>query len=353
MPPPPPPPPPMPGMGGPPPPPPPGGPPGLGSLPSRPAGGGANRGALLSDISKGKALKKTVTNDRSAPVVGKVSGGGGGGPPIGGAPPVPGFGGAPKPPGGLAPPVPGNRARSNSDQSGSAPAPAAAEPAPQLAGLFAGGMPKLRKTRGAVDTGAAADSSYLSDPENNTSSPTSRRCSSTTTVDRPFAKDTQRCSQAELLGIHEGAPASYWQEATTIACISKALYSSIEQSTSSAWCSSSWSPSPASSISCSSTSPIGTSLGAATTPRRCCTQSPSAFTSFSISSASTSSTRIKRAFASGNASCPTSSWTGITQCRTPATSIHGAFASRGRTSPAGRPFAGPVRVWTSLIYARP
>ncbi|KAJ0388423.1 hypothetical protein COL922a_000227 [Colletotrichum nupharicola] len=186
-------------------------------------------------------------------------------------------------------------------------------------------MPKLRKTRGAVDTGAAADSSYLSDPENN----------------------------AELLGIHEGAPASYWQEATTTACISKALYSSIEQSTSSAWCSSSWSPSPASSISCSCTSPIGTSLGAATTPRRCCTQSPSAFTPFSISSTSTSSTRIKRAFASGNASCPTSSWTGITQCRTPATSIHGAFASRGRTSPAGRPFAGPVRVWTSLIYARP
>lgn len=110
------------------------------------------QGALLTDISKGRALKKTVTNDRSAPIVGKVvSGGGGPGPSPLGAPPVPGM---PKPPGNLAPPVPGNRARSNSDQgdrqqsvAGSADGP------PQLAGLFAGGMPKLRKTGGGVDTG--------------------------------------------------------------------------------------------------------------------------------------------------------------------------------------------------------
>ena len=61
--------------------------------------------------------------------------------------------GLPKAPGGLAPPVPGNRARSNSDQ-GSRDAPAAPmDAAPQLAGLFAGGMPKLRKTGGGVDTG--------------------------------------------------------------------------------------------------------------------------------------------------------------------------------------------------------
>ncbi|XP_066468359.1 WAS/WASL-interacting protein family member 1 [Tiliqua scincoides] len=38
----------------------------------------AGRNALLSDISKGKKLKKAVTNDRSAPVLDKPKGGGGG-----------------------------------------------------------------------------------------------------------------------------------------------------------------------------------------------------------------------------------------------------------------------------------
>ncbi|KAI9734119.1 MAG: hypothetical protein M1818_006678 [Claussenomyces sp. TS43310] len=139
MPPPPPPPPPPPGMGGPPPPPPPPG----GATPARPPPGAVpNRGALLSDISKGKALKKAITNDRSAPIVGKASGATSS--PLGGAPSVPG---ASKLPGGLAPPVPGgNRARSNSDQGSSM------DTAPQLGGLFAGGIPKLRK-RGGIDTG--------------------------------------------------------------------------------------------------------------------------------------------------------------------------------------------------------
>ncbi|RYP67720.1 hypothetical protein DL770_008558 [Monosporascus sp. CRB-9-2] len=144
MPPPPPPPPPPPGMGGPPPPPPP-----PGGLPSMPPPG-AGRGALLGDITKGKALKKTVTNDRSAPIVGSTSGGGGG-PPVGGAPPVPGLPRAPAPPS-FAPPVPGNRARSNSEHGGGDGG-SAMESAPQLAGLFAGGMPKLRKRGGGVDTG--------------------------------------------------------------------------------------------------------------------------------------------------------------------------------------------------------
>ncbi|KAF4961887.1 hypothetical protein F66182_18221, partial [Fusarium sp. NRRL 66182] len=120
--------------------------------------------ALFADITKGAPkLRKAVTNDRSAPIVGNENKSGG--PLIGGAPPVPGM---PKAPGGLAPPVPSaNRLRSSSDagpardDSGSS---GATSGAPQLGGLFAGGMPKLR-SRGGVDTGANRDSSYLSDSE--------------------------------------------------------------------------------------------------------------------------------------------------------------------------------------------
>ncbi|KAF4984162.1 hypothetical protein FZEAL_560, partial [Fusarium zealandicum] len=126
-------------------------------------------GALLSDIHKGRALKKAVTNDRSAPIVASTSSSSA--PPVSGAPPVPGLGGAPKPPGGLAPPVPGNRARSNSDQGSRDASSGGADPAPQLGGLFAGGMPKLKKRGGGVDTGANRDSTYLSDPEPTTSAP--------------------------------------------------------------------------------------------------------------------------------------------------------------------------------------
>ncbi|CZT01569.1 related to proline-rich protein verprolin [Rhynchosporium agropyri] len=161
MPPPPPPPPPPPMGGGPPPPPPP-----PGNMPSRPPAGNRVKppavGALLSDISKGKQLKKAVTNDRSAPIVGKVSGGSGGSGPVAGAPPVPGM---LKPPGGA------SRARSNSDQSGRESSGATGmEQPPQLGGLFAGGMPKLKKRGGGVETGANRDSSYTSDPESSRSS---------------------------------------------------------------------------------------------------------------------------------------------------------------------------------------
>ena len=61
-----------------------------------------------------------------------------------------------KPPGGLAPPVPGggNRARSNSDQTSRDSSGASGMEQPtQLAGLFAGGMPKLKKRGGGIDTG--------------------------------------------------------------------------------------------------------------------------------------------------------------------------------------------------------
>jgi hypothetical protein len=117
----------------------------------------------LTDITKGARLKKAVTNDRSAPIIEKSSGASAGAAlPMAVPPAIPGFG---KPPG-LAPPVPGaaNRGRSSSDTGGASSgrsgggggSGASADNsagggnivAPQLGGIFAGGMPKLRRTGG-------------------------------------------------------------------------------------------------------------------------------------------------------------------------------------------------------------
>ena len=116
----------------PPPPPPPPGPPPPPSLP--PAGGPikppaavgkGNRNNLLNEIQGGKRLKKTVTNDRSSPLVGATS---------------------------SAAPTAGASTTSKNDGNSSSSSQSVG-PLPGIGGLFAGGMPTLKKTKGGVNTG--------------------------------------------------------------------------------------------------------------------------------------------------------------------------------------------------------
>jgi len=117
-----------------PPPPPPGAPPPPAPGPvllTKAKAGKGDRKDLLKDIQKGKRLKPTETNDRSAPLVGKPAAGS---------------------------PGPTSSASRSGDGASSQPS----GPLPGIGGLFAGGLPTLKKTKGGVSTGRTTDSNVSS-----------------------------------------------------------------------------------------------------------------------------------------------------------------------------------------------
>ncbi|OAV91611.1 hypothetical protein PTTG_09398 [Puccinia triticina 1-1 BBBD Race 1] len=105
-------------------------------------------GALAAQIQAGRRLKKAQTNDRSAPIVAGSPAGAG----AGGARPGGGLASAPRPPGmksTTGAPKPPQHAKTDSQSSAAA---GMTNGPPQLGGLFAGGMPTLRKTSGPAST---------------------------------------------------------------------------------------------------------------------------------------------------------------------------------------------------------
>lgn len=89
---------------------------------------------FFQDIQSGARLKPTKTNDRSSPVVGGA-----------------------KPPSSASGPVSNESSGGNGGGEGRTDAQSSqfSGPLPGIGGLFAGGMPTLKKTRGGVNTGRA------------------------------------------------------------------------------------------------------------------------------------------------------------------------------------------------------
>ncbi|ODQ65955.1 hypothetical protein NADFUDRAFT_51229 [Nadsonia fulvescens var. elongata DSM 6958] len=137
--------------------------------------------ALLGDIQKGKKLKKAVTNDRSSPLV--ASGNNSSSRPspmgMGGAPPIPSFQTPSQ-----------SHSSNNSDISGP----------PQLAGLFTGGMPKLRHREGGVSMGSVPTAPPPP------SVPSTRPVSHSGTPKMPSSRPTNRSSVGVKAGGGGSAP---------------------------------------------------------------------------------------------------------------------------------------------------